>query len=109
MLEEEVANLKEELHLQGMREERSSVAAVRAERESHTLSARTVALQEQLVATEEKVAAEKMRKDALHSELGRASLGLSILLGNIYRTACLHFLCLDLHGNDMPGINAKVI
>lgn len=72
LLEEEVANLKEELHHQGVREERSSVAAVRAERESHTLSARTVALQEQLVATEEKVAAEKMRKDALHSELGRA-------------------------------------
>ncbi|XP_050723275.1 protein fantom-like isoform X2 [Eriocheir sinensis] len=71
LLEEEVSNLKEELHHQGVREERSSVAAVRAERESHTLSVRTVALQEQLVATEEKVAAEKMRKDALHSELER--------------------------------------
>ena len=70
LLEEEVASLKEELHHQGVREERSSVAVVRAERESHTLSARTVALQEQLVATEEKVAAEKLRKDALHSELG---------------------------------------
>ncbi|XP_063876362.1 protein fantom-like isoform X3 [Scylla paramamosain] len=70
-LEDKVTNLKEELHHQGVREERSSVAAVRAERESHTLSARTVALQEQLVATEEKVAAEKLRKDALHLELER--------------------------------------
>ncbi|MPC14131.1 Cytochrome c oxidase assembly protein COX15 [Portunus trituberculatus] len=74
ILEDEVTNLKEELHHQGVREERSSVAAVRAERESHTLSARTVALQEQLVATEEKVTAEKLRKDALHSELASQHL-----------------------------------
>ncbi|XP_069942029.1 protein fantom isoform X3 [Cherax quadricarinatus] len=71
MLQEEVTSLREDLHDQGVREERETLAIVRAEREARTLSARTTALQEQLAVTEEKVAAEKSRKEALQNELER--------------------------------------
>ncbi|XP_071514163.1 protein fantom-like isoform X2 [Panulirus ornatus] len=73
ILEEEIINLREDLHKHGVREERDSVAVVRAEREARTLSARTTALKEQLAVTEEKVEAERSRKDALQSDLERIS------------------------------------
>lgn len=70
MLEEEVLSLREDLQDHGVREERETVAVVRAERETRTLTARITALQEQLAMTEEKVTVEKSRKDALQNELG---------------------------------------
>ncbi|XP_069183778.1 protein fantom isoform X2 [Procambarus clarkii] len=69
MLEEEVLSLREDLQDHGVREERETVAVVRAERETRTLTARITALQEQLAMTEEKVTVEKSRKDALQNEL----------------------------------------
>ncbi|XP_037782449.1 protein fantom-like [Penaeus monodon] len=70
-LEEELSSLRDELRDRGMREERDSVAVVRAQREARTMAARTTALEEQLSVTEEKVIAGKSRIESLQSELER--------------------------------------
>ena len=71
VLEEEVTSLRQELRDRGVREERDSVAIIRAQREAHTLNARSTALQEQIVLAEEKVVAEKSRSSSLQAELGK--------------------------------------
>ncbi|ROT85879.1 putative protein fantom-like [Penaeus vannamei] len=70
-LEEELSSLRDELRDRGVREERDSVAVVRAQREARTMAARTTALEEQLSVTEEKVIAGKSRIESLQSELER--------------------------------------
>ncbi|XP_042886343.1 X-linked retinitis pigmentosa GTPase regulator-interacting protein 1-like isoform X2 [Penaeus japonicus] len=70
-LEEELSSLREELRDRGIREERDSVAVVRAQREARTMAARTTALEEQLSVTEEKIIAGKSRIESLQNELER--------------------------------------
>ncbi|XP_068234786.1 LOW QUALITY PROTEIN: protein fantom-like [Palaemon carinicauda] len=70
-LEEEVTSLRQALKDRGIREERDSVAIIRAQREAHALTARSTALQEQIVITEEKVVAERSRSSLLQAELDK--------------------------------------
>ncbi|KAK7021976.1 hypothetical protein SK128_006310, partial [Halocaridina rubra] len=71
VLEDEVGSLRLDLRERGVREERDSVAIIRSQREIHTLTARSTALQEQLVLTEDKVDAEKAKANTLQAELDR--------------------------------------
>ncbi|XP_042229412.1 protein fantom-like isoform X2 [Homarus americanus] len=83
-LQQEIAMMKDELQDRGVREENDSVAVVCAERKTRTLSARNTALHEQLVITEEKVEAERTRKEALQNELERIT-GKLLLIENQLR------------------------
>ncbi|XP_066972238.1 protein fantom-like isoform X2 [Macrobrachium rosenbergii] len=72
-LEEEVTSLRQELKDRGIREERDSVAIIRAQREAHAQTARSTALQEQIVLTEEKIVAERSRSSSLQAEFEKAN------------------------------------
>ncbi|XP_064096532.1 protein fantom-like [Macrobrachium nipponense] len=72
-LEEEVTTLRQELKDRGIREERDSVAIIRAQREAHALTARSTALQEQIVLTEEKIVAERSRSSSLQAEFEKTN------------------------------------
>ncbi|XP_047474176.1 protein fantom-like [Penaeus chinensis] len=82
-LEEELSSLRDELRDRGVREERDSVAVVRAQREARTMAARTTALEEQLSVTEEKVIAGKSRIESLQSELERITSKLLAVENNL--------------------------
>ncbi|XP_076059344.1 uncharacterized protein LOC143035962 isoform X2 [Oratosquilla oratoria] len=78
--QQKVANLEEELtHLQGnvrerdVREERDSVALVRAQREVRTLTSQVTALQQHLTTAEEQVASYKIKRDTYENDIDNAT------------------------------------